>query len=98
MGKKDFFPPYEYIYDEYFDCVICPENHVLSYAATNREGCIEFKSKGYTPYRGSTQVTNRVRLKFAAMNLKKMQYTSGIKYTCILHLLAFLCFALLKNF
>ena len=139
MGKEGFYPPYEYIYDEYFDCVICPENQVLNYSTTNREGCREFKSKGtvcktcpsrgkcteskscektvtkhlwsdyletvedirhtpryrelydrrketiervfadakekyamrYTPYRGLAQVTNWVRLKFAAMNLKK---------------------------
>ena len=139
MSKKDFFKPYEYVYDKYYDCVICPENQVLSYATTNREGYKEFKSKGYickdcpsrhmctenakfektvtkhiwsnyletvedirhtpeykklyeqrketiervfadakeklamryTPYRGLTQVTDRFRLKFAAMNLKK---------------------------
>ena len=139
MGKKDFFKPYEYVYDKYYDCVICPENQVLDYATTNREGYKEFKSKGYickscpskhlctenakfektvtkhiwsdyletvedirhtpeykalyerrketiervfadakekhamryTPYRGLTQVSNWVRLKFAAMNLKK---------------------------
>ena len=139
MGKQDFFKPYEYVYDKYHDCVICPENHVLSYATTNREGYREFKSKTYicescpsrykctenskcektvtkhiwseylekvedirytptykemyerrketiervfagakekhamryTPYRGLSQVTNWVRLKFAAMNLKK---------------------------
>ena len=139
MSKKGFFAPYEYVYDEYFNCVICPENQVLSYATTNREGYREFKSKGYicercssrqlctekrryektvtkhiwsdyletvedirhtpeykalyerrketiervfadakekyamryTQYRGLTQVTNGVRLKFAAMNLKK---------------------------
>lgn len=139
MSKKDFFKPYDYVYDKYYDCVICPENKVLSYATTNREGYREFKSKGYicekcpskhlctenaksektvakhiwsdyletvedirhtpkyqkiydkrketiervfadakekhamryTPYRGLTQVTNWVRLKFAAMNLKK---------------------------
>ena len=139
MGKKGFYPPYEYIYDEYFDCVICPENQALNYSTTNREGYREFKSKGmickscptrhlctenrtcektvtkhlwsdyletvedirhtprykelydrrketiervfadakekyamrYTPYRGLSQVTKWVRLKFAAMNLKK---------------------------
>ena len=139
MGKKGNYAPYEYVYDEYFDCVVCPENQVLSYATTNREGYREFKSKGYicekcptkhlctensknektvtkhvwldyletvedirhtpeykelyerrketiervfadakekyamryTPYRGLSQVTNWVRLKFAAMNLKK---------------------------
>lgn len=139
MSKKDFFKPNEYVYDKYYDCVICPENQVLSYATTNRNGYKEFKSKGYickdclsrhmctknakfektvakhiwcdyletvedirhtpeyqdlyglrketiervfadakekhamryTPYRGLSQVTNWVRLKFATMNLKK---------------------------
>lgn len=139
MGNKDFFRPYEYIYDEYYDCVICPENHVLKYSTTNREGYKEFRSKGsicrncpslskctnsakcektvtkhiwddyleiaedirhtpeyrelydkrketiervfadakekhsmrYTLYKGLTQVTNWVRLKFAAINLKR---------------------------
>ena len=139
MGKTGFFRPYSYIFDEYYDCVLCPENHVLSYATTNRDGYREFKSKGYqcencpsigyctesikyeklvtkhiwesylehaedirhmpeykalygkrketiervfadakekhamryTNHRGLSQVTNWVRLKFAAMNLKK---------------------------
>ena len=31
----------------------------------------------YTPYRGLTQVTNWVRLKFAAMNLKKYAIHKG---------------------
>lgn len=47
MGKQDFFKPYEYVYDKYYDCVICPENHVLNYATTNREEYREFKSKTY---------------------------------------------------
>lgn len=139
MGNKDFFRQYEYIYDNYYDCVICPENKVLNYSTTNRDGYKEFKSKGYqcekcpsrntctnnakfektvtkhiwndyldmaedirhtpkykklyekrketiervfadakekysmryTLYKGLAQVTNWVRLKFAAMNLKK---------------------------
>lgn len=139
MSKKGFFQPYKYVYDVYYDCVICPENQILNYTTTNREGYKEFKSKGnickhcpsrshctenkkyektvtkhiwseyleivedirhtfvykelyakrketiervfadakekyamrYTPYRGLAQVTNWVRLKFAAMNLKK---------------------------
>ncbi len=47
MGTKDFFRPYEYVYDEYYNCVICPENQILNYSTTNRDGCREFKSKGY---------------------------------------------------
>ena len=139
MSKKGFFKPYEYVYDKYYDCVICPENKVLNYATTNCEGYRKFKSRRYicekcpskhlctensksektvikhiwsdhletvedirytpkyqklyerrtetiervftdakekhamryTPYQGLTQITNWVRLKFAAMNLKK---------------------------
>lgn len=138
-GAKDCYRPYEYVYDIYYDCVICPENQVLNYSTTNRDGYKEYKSKGYkcekcptkdkctknaknektvtkhiwseyiemaedirctpkykaiytlrketiervfadakekhsmryTLFRGLAQVTNWVRLKFAAMNLKK---------------------------
>ena len=42
--KKGFFKKYEYVYDEYYDCYICPENKILSYATTNREGYREYKS------------------------------------------------------
>lgn len=44
MTKKGFFKKYEYVYDEYYDCVICPENQVLKYTTTNRDGYREFKS------------------------------------------------------
>ena len=139
MGAKDFFRPYEYVYDEYYNCVICPENQILKFSTVNRDGYREFKSDPgicrncpsrsvctrnkkfektvtkhiwseyielaedirhtpkykklyekrketiervfadakekygmrYTLLRGLTQVTNWVRLKFAAMNLKK---------------------------
>ena len=140
MTGKDFFKSYEYVYDEYYDCVICPENQVLRYSTTNRDGYREYKSAPaickncpklsvcthsknhqkivqkhiwggyiemaedfrhspegtasytrrsqtiervfadakekhgmrYTPLKGLARVTNWLRLKFAAMNLKKM--------------------------
>lgn len=140
MTKRGFFRSYEYVYDEYFDCVICPQNQVLPYSTTNREGYREFKSNPkackscpmlhrctesknhqkvvtkhiwedyieqaedfrhspqgkwsygmrsrtiervfadakekhfmrYTFHRGLQRVRNSLRLKFAAMNLKKM--------------------------
>ena len=129
----------KHTYDEYYDCIICPEYHTLTYSTTNRDGYREYKSNPetckncptrhlcthskdcvkvvqrhiwkdyeeladdarytpqyadlykqrketiervfadakekhamrYTPYRGLAQVSNWVRLKFAAMNLKK---------------------------
>ena len=128
------------MYDEYYDCVICPEYQVLSYRSTNRDGYRQYQSAPkicascptrhlcthskncvktvqrhiwkdyeeladdarytpeyrelyqrrketiervfadakekhamrYTQYRGLAQVSNWVKLKFAAMNLKKL--------------------------
>lgn len=31
------------VYDEYYDCVICPEYQVLTYRTTNRKGYWEYK-------------------------------------------------------
>lgn len=47
MTKKGGLHWYEYVYDEYYDCVLCPQYKVLEYATTNREGYREYKSKGY---------------------------------------------------
>lgn len=44
MTKKGFFKKYEYVYDEYYDCILCPENQVLKYSTTSREGYREYKS------------------------------------------------------
>lgn len=44
MTKDGFFRKYEYVYDEYYDCYICPQNQVLKYTTTNREGYREYKS------------------------------------------------------
>ena len=45
MTKDGFFKKYEYVYDEYYDCMICPENQILYYSTTNRDGYREYKSK-----------------------------------------------------
>ena len=47
MTKKGNLPWYAYVYDEYYDCILCPQDKVLSYATTNREGYREYKSKSY---------------------------------------------------
>lgn len=140
LTKKGGHPWHEYVYDEYYDCVLCPEGQVLPYSTTTREGYREYKSNSkicmncptrelctankkcekvvskhiwsnyvemaeearhtfiyatlyklrkekiervfadakekhgmrYTQYRGLSQVRNWVKLKFAAMNLKKL--------------------------
>lgn len=44
MTKKGFFKKYDYVYDECYDCIICPANEILKYSTTNREGYREYKS------------------------------------------------------
>jgi transposase len=44
MTKDGFFKKYEYVYDEYFDCYLCPKDQILKYSTTNREGYREYKS------------------------------------------------------
>lgn len=44
MTKEGFFKSYEFVYDEYYDCIVCPNNKVLRYTTTNRDGYKEFKS------------------------------------------------------
>ena len=46
MTKEGFFKKYEYVYDEYYDCYICPNDKVLEYSTTNRDGYREYKSCG----------------------------------------------------
>ena len=45
--KAGNHPWYTYVYDEYFDDVICPEYKVLHYSTTNRNGYREYKSRPY---------------------------------------------------
>ena len=140
MTMKGGHEWWKYVYDEHYDCIICPEYQPLAYRTTNREGYREYCSDPrictqcptrnlcthskncvktvlrhiwkdyeeladdarytpeyqelyakrketiervfadakekhgmrYTLYRGLAQVSNWVRLKFAAINLKKL--------------------------
>ena len=67
MTKEGFFKKYEYVYDEYYDCYVCPNNQVLKYSTTNRDGYREYKSCGETcakcPYLSQcTESKNHVKL------------------------------------
>ena len=42
--QSGFFSKREYVYDEYFDCYLCPNDQPLKYSTTNREGYREYKS------------------------------------------------------
>ena len=47
MSKKGFFKKHEYVYDEFHDCYICPNDQLLRYTTTNRDGYREYKSCGH---------------------------------------------------
>jgi len=42
--KKGNFKKYEYAYDEYFDCYVCPNNETLEYSTTDKNGYKIYKS------------------------------------------------------
>lgn len=44
MTGKGLFKKYEYVYDEYYDCYICPNNEVLLYSTTDKNGYKQYKS------------------------------------------------------
>lgn len=43
--KTGFFYKHDYVYDEYYDCYLCPEGQELRYSTTNKEGYREYKSR-----------------------------------------------------
>lgn len=65
--KDGFFKKYEYVYDEYYDCYLCPNNKTLKYSTTNREGYREYKSNAFDcvncPYLGKcTESANHTKI------------------------------------
>ncbi|MBM7856118.1 hypothetical protein JOC37_002548 [Desulfohalotomaculum tongense] len=38
MTKAGYFKKHDFVYDEYYDCYLCPNNQVLKYSTTNRGG------------------------------------------------------------
>lgn len=84
--KKGFFKKYEYVYDEYYDCYICPNHEVLSYTTTNREGYREYKSDGKKcrdcPYRSQcTESTNHVKVVTRHVWERYMEEAEDIRHT-----------------
>ena len=42
--KKGFMRKHEYVYDEHYDCYICPQGEILTYTTTTKEGYRQYKS------------------------------------------------------
>ena len=47
MSKAGFFWRSDYVYDDQYDCILCPHDQCLRYSTTNREGYREYKSLPY---------------------------------------------------
>lgn len=67
MTKRGFFRKHEYVYDGYYDCYICPNNKILKYSTTNRDGYREYKGScsdcSWCPYlKQCTESRNHVKV------------------------------------
>lgn len=90
MTKVGYFKKYEYAYDEFFDCYICPNNKILKYTTTNREGYREYKSNKNDckdcPYRTKctnskeyVKVVNRHVWEHYMEEAEDIRHTRGVK-------------------
>lgn len=41
---KGYLKKHEYVYDQHYDCYICPQNKILKYSTTNRDGYRVYRS------------------------------------------------------
>ena len=46
--KEGYFKKAEFVYDEFYDCYLCPNDQVLSYSTTDRDGYRQYKSNPQT--------------------------------------------------
>jgi transposase len=44
-GKKGYFKSYEFVYDEYYNTVICPTDKILTYRRTDKQGYKVYQAK-----------------------------------------------------
>ena len=86
MTKKGFFKKHEYAYDEYYDCYICPNNEILKYSTTNRDGYKEYKSNPDKckdcPYlKQCTESKNHVKLVTRHVWAEYLEEAEDIRHT-----------------
>ena len=84
--KKGFFKKYEYVYDEYYDCYICPNDQILKYSTTNRDGYKEYKSNkhicaGCTYLSQCTESRDHVKLITRHVWEEYLEQSEDIRYT-----------------
>ena len=88
--KEGFFKKSEYVYDEYNDCYICPNDQILKYSTTNRDGYKEYKSCGHicekceflnqcTASKNHVKVVNRHVWEEYMETCEDIRYTEGMR-------------------
>lgn len=60
--KESFFKKHEYVYDEHYNCYLCPANAVLSYETTNRDGSKMYRSNPAICKNGDPALEDRSHL------------------------------------
>lgn len=65
MTGKELYKKKEYVYDEYYDCYICPNNEILIYSTTDK--------KGYKQYKSNPEVCKNCPLKNQCTRSKNCQ-------------------------
>lgn len=84
--KEGLFPKHEYVYDEMYDCYLCPNNEILRYCTTNRDGYREYKSDPHVcancPYLSMcTKGRNRQKLVLRHIWEDYMEVCEDIRHT-----------------
>jgi len=90
MTKKGFYKKYDYVYDEQYDCYLCPRDQVLKYSTTNRNGYKEYKSNPRicenciysvkcTDSKNSTKVVTRHVWEEYMEKVEDIRHTTGSK-------------------
>ncbi len=86
MTKDGYYKKSDFAYDEYYDCYICPQNNILKYSTTNREGYREYKSDANTckdcPFRDKcTQSKNHTKVVVRHVWEGYMEQVEDIRHT-----------------
>lgn len=86
MTKKGYLRKREYVYDEYYDCYLCPANEILKYSTTNRDGYREYKSNpaicAICPYlEKCTQSINHIKVVTRHVWAEYMEICEDIRHT-----------------
>jgi transposase len=84
MTQKGYFKPYDFVYDEYYNEMICPNNKILEYKRISRDGFYIFQSNEKDcktcPMKDKCTTSPRKEYKLSIYH-KQMDYVEDIRHT-----------------